>query len=101
MAEPRKEKEDKKPTKISSAKKRDLQNKRRAAGRRSFRSSVLTAVRGFEASLANKEAPAALKEKLNAVYSLMDKGVKKHVFNVNKAARTKSRLTARVTAAAV
>lgn len=81
-----------------SALKRDIQSEKRRLRNRSYRSSVLTAIRGFETSLAQKEAPEAVKAKLNTVYSLMDKGVKKGIYKSNKAARTKSRLTARFAA---
>ena len=79
-----------------SALKRDIQNEKRRLRNRSYRSSVLSAVRSFEASLDKKEAPESVKTKLNEVYSLMDKGVKKGIYKTNKAARTKSRLTARI-----
>lgn len=82
-------------TRQPSAKKRDLQNEKSRLRNRSYRASVLTSVRSLEASISKKEAPETLKEKLNALYSLMDKGVKKGVFKPQKAARTKSRLTAR------
>lgn len=78
-----------------SALKRDIQSEKRRQRNRSYRSSVSTAIRNFETSLTKKEAPESIKTKLDAVYSLMDKGVKKGVFKINKAARTKSRLTAR------
>ena len=79
-----------------SALKRDIQSEKRRLRNRSYRSSVLSAVRSFETSLEKKEAPESIKTKLNEVYSLMDKGVKKGVFKANKASRTKSRLTARI-----
>ena len=63
---------------------------------RSYRSEVLTAVRNLTTSLTNKDPIEKAKEKLNAIYSLMDKGVKKGVFKANKAARTKSRLASRL-----
>jgi small subunit ribosomal protein S20 len=78
-----------------SALKRDIQSEKRRLRNRSYRSSVLTAIRSFETSIEKKEAPESIKAKLSEVYSLMDTGVKKGVFKVNKAARTKSRLTAR------
>lgn len=81
-----------------SALKRDIQNEKRRMRNRSYRSSVLTAIRGFESAVAKKEEPAAVKSKLNTVYSLMDRGVKKGIYKSNKAARTKSRLTARFAA---
>ena len=82
-------------TKQPSALKRDLQGEKRRLRNRSYRASVLTSIRALETSLSQKDAPEALKLKLNAIYSLMDKGVKRGIFKPQKAARTKSRLTAR------
>jgi small subunit ribosomal protein S20 len=84
--------------KMPSAKKRDIQSEQRRKRNQSYRSSVATAVRSLEASLAKKEAAETLKTKLSTIYTLMDKGLKKGVYKANKAARTKSRLTARVNA---
>ena len=81
-----------------SALKRDIQSEKRRLRNRSLRSNVMTAIHSFETSLEKKEAPESIKTKLDAVYSLMDKGVKQGIFKTNKAARTKSRLTARVKA---
>jgi small subunit ribosomal protein S20 len=78
-----------------SALKRDLQSEKKRLRNRSYRASVLTSIRTLEGSLAQKDAPEAVKTKLNAIYSLMDKGVKSGIFKPNKAARTKARLTAR------
>lgn len=94
MADEKKAAKVKKP----SALKRDIQSEKRRLRNRSYRSGVLTAIRGFETSVAQKDAPEAVKAKLNTVYSLMDKGVKKGIYKSNKAARTKSRLTARFAA---
>ena len=91
---PQKKKE--KSTRQPSALKRDIQSEKRRQSNRSYRSSVLTAIRSFESSLEKKEAAENTKTKLNAVYGLMDKGVKKGIYKRNKAARTKSRLAARV-----
>ncbi len=82
-----------------SALKRDIQAEKRRLRNRSFRSSVMTAIRGFESALTQKAEPEAIKAKLNSVYSLMDKGVKKGVYKANKASRTKSRLCSRLTKA--
>ena len=90
MAEEKKAKK-----RIPSAKKRDKQNSKRRLENRSFKAEVGTAVRSYEASLKASDKAAA-KEKLSAVYSLVDKGVKTGRFKINKAARTKSRLTARL-----
>ena len=81
--------------KISSAKKRDKQSLKKRGANRSFKAKVGTAVRAYEASLQNADKVDA-KAKLSAVYSLMDKGVKTGKFKLNKAARTKSRLSSRL-----
>lgn len=82
-------------TRKPSALKRDLQNEKRRLRNRSFRSAVHTSIRGLESSISQKEGAEAIKTKLNALYSLMDKGVKRGVFKPQKAARTKSRLSLR------
>lgn len=96
MADPKKKGEGK--TKRPSALKRDIQNQKRRLRNRSYRSEVLTAIRSLKASLSSKDGAESTKTKLDAIYSLMDKGVKKGVFKANKAARTKSRLAASVKA---
>lgn len=65
--------------------KRDIQNEKKRLQNRSFRASVMTAIRALDG-----------KDKLGEIYSLVDKGVKRGIFKANKAARIKSRLTARV-----
>ena len=92
-AAPKKKEEGK--TKQPSALKRDLQSEKRRVRNKSYRASVLTSIRTLEGSLAQKEAPEAVKTKLNKIYSMMDKGVKRGVYNAKKASRTKSRLAAR------
>ncbi len=94
MAEAAEKKETKK--RRPSALKRDLQNEKRRRQNRSHKSEVLTVIRSVTASLSNKDTAEQAKEKLSALYSLMDKGVKKGVFKANKAARTKARLAARM-----
>ncbi len=88
------EKEEVKKVKRPTALKRDIQNEKKRLRNKAFKSKVRTAIRNFEEILPKGEAEA-IKEKLNAVYSMMDKGVKKGVFKINKASRTKSRLAAR------
>jgi len=88
--------EAKKKPRQPSALKRKLQSDKRRARNRSYKASVLTSIRAFEGSLKEKEAPEATKSKLNKIYSLMDKGVKRGVYKPQKAARTKARLTARL-----
>ena len=94
MAEAAEKKEAK--VKKPSALKRDLQSEKKRLRNRSYRASVLTSIRSLEQSIEKKEAPEELKKKLDAIYSIMDKGVKRGVFKKQKAARTKSRLSARV-----
>lgn len=91
--------EDKKKPKVKrpSAQKRDIQHEKRRVINKSFRSSVRTIVRNFEESLLKGDAED-VKAKLSEVYSAMDKGVKKGVYPINKASRTKARLTARAAA---
>ncbi len=89
------EKKAEKKQRQPSARKRDLQNEKRRLRNRSYRASVLTSIRSLESSLNQKEALDVIKTKLNAIYSLMDKGVKRGVYKSQKAARTKSRLAAR------
>ncbi len=93
---PKDKKKDEK-TKRPSALKRDLQSEKRRLNNRSFRSSVLTAIRSLEGALAKKEDSAKIQSQLQDIYSIVDKGVKRGVFKPQKAARTKSRLSARCT----
>lgn len=86
--------EEVKKVKRPTALKRDIQNEKRRLRNKAFKSQVRTAVRNFEEAVTKGEADT-IKLKLSEVYSLMDKGVKKGVFKINKASRTKSRLTAR------
>lgn len=88
--------EEKKPekTKRPSAKKRDLQNAKRNLRNRSFKARVNTAIRTFEKELSgNKETATS---HLNTLYSLLDKGVKKHVFKLNKINRLKAKFAGRL-----
>jgi small subunit ribosomal protein S20 len=82
-------------TRQPSALKRDLQSEKRRLRNRSYRANVLTSIRSLESSIEKKEDVSAIKTKLNDLYSLMDKGVKRGVFKPQKAARTKSRLATR------
>lgn len=84
------------PKRKPSAKKRDEQSERRRQRNRSFKASVLTAIRSFESSLAKDKVSPETKEKLQDIYSIVDKGVKKGVLKAGKAARTKSRLSSRL-----
>lgn len=85
--------EEAKKKKLPTAQKRILQNKKKHALNRSFKSKVRTAIRSFESALSSGEKEK-MQAALNTVYSLMDKGVKKGVYKQNKAARVKSSLSA-------
>jgi small subunit ribosomal protein S20 len=93
MAEEKKEA--KKKGKISSAKKRDKQNGKRRIENRGFKARVRTAIRSYEEALtgSNKEL---MQKQFDTVCSLVDKGVKTGRYTINKAARTKSRLSSRL-----
>ena len=96
MAEEKKEAGKKEKSQhISSARKRDKQSAKRRLDSQSFKASVRTAIRSYEASLAGSDK-SVMQTELNQVYSLMDKGVKTGRFKLNKAARTKSRLSSRL-----
>jgi small subunit ribosomal protein S20 len=94
MAEAKKKEEGKQ--RQPSAKKRDLQAEKRKLRNKSYRASVLTSVRSLEKAIQEKADQAVVKAKLDAIYSVMDKGVKRGVFKPQKAARTKARMAARV-----
>jgi small subunit ribosomal protein S20 len=84
------DKDKKTKVKRPTALKRDLQNEKRRLQNKAFRSRVNTVIKALTS------ATTDLAPKLNAVYSMMDKGVKKGVFTKNKANRFKSRITKRV-----
>lgn len=88
--ETKSEKKEKIPTPIKRAK----QNEKRRLINKSHRSTVRTAVIAFEAALKSGDSKAT-KACLNSVFSLMDKGVKKGIYPLNRASRTKARLTAK------
>lgn len=90
MAKEQEKKKSKRPT----AEKRMKQNEKKRLENKQFKSQVRTAVRRYEDCLTKTDA-AKTKEALSLVYSMLDKGVKKGIFKLNKAARTKARLTAR------
>lgn len=94
-----KQEEKDKKVKRPTALKRDLQNEKRRLNNRMYKSRVRTAIRAFQESV-EKGDEAVTTEKLNEVYSILDKCAKKGVFKVNKVSRTKSRLAARAVAKA-
>ena len=92
-------KQEEKKAKRPTALKRDLQNEKRRMNNRIYKSRVRTAIRAFQESV-TKGDQSATTEKLNEVYSILDKCAKKGIFKVNKVSRTKSRLAARAVAKA-
>jgi small subunit ribosomal protein S20 len=93
MADEKKENGKEKKQRKPSALKRDEQGLKRNLRNRAFKAKVSTSVRSFKESVTQKDLPNA-KSKLNGIYSLMDKGVKKGILKLNKANRVKSRLHA-------
>jgi|688.fasta_scaffold13162_10 small subunit ribosomal protein S20 len=91
------EKKEEKKVKRPTAQKRAHQSEKSRLRNKAFKTEVRSAIRKFETSL--KGDPASIKEQLSNVYSLMDKGVKKGIYKINKASRTKARLTAHAAAA--
>lgn len=76
---------DKKKVKRPSALKRDIQHEKRRLQNKAFKAQVNTALRNFKNSLSSKDG---IIEKLNTVFSLMDKGVKKRHLQ-NQQSRTR------------
>ncbi|MCX6986975.1 MAG: 30S ribosomal protein S20 [Chlamydiae bacterium] len=85
------------PERRPSALKRDIQSERRRLRNKTYKSTVSSAIKSFQTSLSQPDA-VATKEKFQVVCSLMDKGVKKGIFPKNKANRTKSNLSQKVSA---
>lgn len=86
----------KRPARRPQAKKRDLQSAKRAVINSAHKSRVNTAKRKLADSIAKKEPVETLRKLLSTVESLMDQGVKRGIFKLNKASRTKSRLSAKI-----
>jgi small subunit ribosomal protein S20 len=90
---PQKPDAEKKSTKRSSAKKRELQDKERRLRNRAFRSKIRTAVRFFRENVQGAKQEEN-RTRLAEIFSLVDKGVNKAVLKRNAANRVKSRLRA-------
>jgi len=90
-----KERKEKKKVKRPTAQKRMIQNSKSREANRIFKAQVRTAIRCFRESLVGEDS-IAHRKRLNTVYSLLDKCVKKGVFKLNKASRIKSRLAAQM-----
>ena len=90
MATPDQEKKEAKKTKLPTAKKRELQNKKRRVANKAQRSRIRSEVRAFRAKAASTEGVPTTE--LDSLYSLLDKAAKKGLYKQNKASRLKSRL---------
>jgi small subunit ribosomal protein S20 len=89
--------EETKKTRRPTAAKRMIQNENRRLINKAFKSRVHTAVKDFDEALKQGENDKVTTS-LNAVYSLMDRGVKRGIFKQNKASRTKQRFSVRAAA---
>lgn len=78
-----------------TAKKRELQDKKKRLANRAYRGEVRSAIRELRTGVKSGDK-AKLKAALSTVFSLLDKGVKKSILKKNRANRLKSRLTAAV-----
>jgi len=78
-----------------TAKKRELQDKKKRIANRAYRGEVRSAIRELRTGLSTGDK-AKLKTVLSTVFSLLDKGVKKSIIKKNKANRLKARLTAAI-----
>ena len=77
---------------IKSAKKRLRQSLLRRTRNRAAKSSLKTAIKKLQKSVQAKEFDAA-RAQLNSLYKLLDQTASKGIIHVNKASRTKSRLS--------
>ena len=88
-----------------SAKKRIDINKRNRLRNKYYKTSVRTLIKLFFNNLEaykvsqNSDEKEKLKEILNSIYSIMDKGTKKNIFHKNMAARKKAKLATYLKAA--
>lgn len=83
--------EEKKVKGYSSAQKRNRQSIKNRIRNKAYKSQVKTAIRSFNESLEKKEG--TVKEKLDKIFSLVDKGAKKNIIKKNKSNRIKSKLS--------
>ncbi len=94
-----KDKEEKKKIKRPTAEKRDIRNLKKSMASRVFKSQIRTSLRAFDQALKDQEKDQ-IQQKLNGVYSFIDKGVKRGLFKQNKANRIKAAAAAKVAAQA-
>lgn len=92
-----KEKKEAKKTRRPTAQKRDIQNEKKRVINKQFKSEMRTSVRHFMESLKDGDK-GMIQEKLNGVYGMLDKAVKRGLIKINAASRKKSRLAAKAAA---
>jgi small subunit ribosomal protein S20 len=83
-------KDTQKKTKRPSALKRLIQSEKNRDRNRAFKAMSKTAMKKLE-TMVSASSKQDVETQLNAVYSLLDKGVKKGMFKANKANRDKAR----------
>ncbi|MCH9632793.1 MAG: hypothetical protein S4CHLAM6_11350 [Chlamydiae bacterium] len=86
MAEEDKKKKKKRPT----AEKRVIQDQKKQQKNRIFKSKIRTTLRSFNDNLKEKDQEVLTKD-LNSIYAMVDKAVKRNIYQANKAKRIKSR----------
>lgn len=84
------EEDKKKKKKMPTALKRRLQDAKKQQTHRMFKSRIRTSLRSFNEHLKDKDQETLTKD-LTSIYALVDKAVKKKIYNANKAKRIKSR----------
>ena len=75
--------------------KRNKQNEKRRLANASFKSSLKTAIKNVELTVANNEKEKAI-EALSLAYKKLDKAVSKGIHHKNYASRQKARLSHKV-----
>jgi small subunit ribosomal protein S20 len=83
------------PAKRPSAEKRHIRSEKHRLINKGFKSTVRTAMRNFEEAVQSGDH-TAIQARLSDVYSMMDKGVKRGIYKLNKASRTKMRANKKV-----
>lgn len=87
--------ETKKKVKLSTAKKRDKQNEKKALRNRMFLSKVRTFLRSLPQSVSNEKKGENV-QLVQRAYSLLDRAQMRGIFKKNKSARMKSSLAKRM-----
>ena len=88
--------EQKTKKKKHTALKRITQSNKKNEANRQYKSKAKTAIKDFKSSIEKKENIDLLNTKLNVIFSIMDKGVKRNIFTKNKASRIKSTLSSAI-----